>query len=131
MENEDTDKTSMLTLEKHIYIIAGREFIMHHDYSWDEYEWLDGFLKRIKNLGNVLVSDNISKSDAVKFMSTVLRYKDDSSAMDFNFGAATKTETMRIITDFFLTYALLKVSMYKFLQLSETEKEKLLMSLIT
>jgi hypothetical protein len=131
VQSEELNKVPELLLEKHIYKIAGNEFVMHHDYTWDEYDWLDGFLRLIKNRGNILVSDNISKQDAVKFMSIVLRYKDGSTASGFNFGAATKSETLQIITDFFLTYALLKISIDKFLQLSEKEKEELLMSLMT
>jgi hypothetical protein len=128
---QEQNKPAELILEKHLYKIGSNEFIMHHDYTWDEFEWLDGFLRLVKNRGNVLVSENISKQDAVKFMSIILRYKDGSTASGFNFGAATKSETLQIITDFFLTYALSKISIDKFLQLSEKEREGLLMSLMT
>lgn len=137
MENKDLPgsdgikKTPESLIDKHVYNIGGKEFVMHHDYSWDEYEWLDRFLKRIKKSGNVLVSDNISKNEVVKFMGIVLRYKDGSTPSNFNFGCATRAETMYVITDFFLIYALLQISMQEYLKLSETEREKLLMSLVT
>jgi hypothetical protein len=129
--NQAQEKIPELNLDKHSYKIGEKEFIIHHDYSWDEGEWLQGFLRKIKNTGNIYKSENITKTEATIFLKTVLRTKDGSDIKDFNFGSATKTETSSVITDFFLTYMLLQISMQAFLKLSEKEKEKLLMTLTT
>jgi hypothetical protein len=125
------EKTPELNLEKHSYKIGDKEFNMHHDYSWDEGEWLQEFLKKFKNTGNIYKSENITKVEATTFLKTVLRPKDGSDIKDFNFGSATRTETSAVITDFFLTYMLLQISMQEFLRLSLQEREKLLMTLTT
>jgi hypothetical protein len=131
MQNNLEGKTPELLLEKYSYNIGGKEFILHHDYSWDEGEWLQEFLRKFNNTGNIYKSENISKTEATTFLKTVLKYKDGSNPVDFNFGSATKTETSQVITDFFLTYMLLQISMQQFLKLSEEEREKLLMTLMT
>jgi hypothetical protein len=129
MQSDSEVKTPGLLLDRHSYKIGENEFVMHHDYTWDEGDWLQDFLKKIKNTGNLYKSENITKQEAAKFLRTVLKYKDGSDPDDFNFGSATKTETSSIITDFFLTYMLLQISMQEFLKLSPDEREKLLMNL--
>jgi hypothetical protein len=125
------EKTPELKLEKHSYKIGDKEFVMHHNYSWDEGEWLQNFLRKFSNTGNIYKSENITKDEAIKFLKTVLKYKDESNPVNFNFGSATKTETSQVIVDFFLTYMLLQISMQEFLKLSEEEREKLLMTSMT
>jgi hypothetical protein len=125
------EKTPELIIEKHSYKIGEKEFVMHHDYTWDEGEWLQEFLKKFKNTGNIYKSENIIKAEATTFLKTVLRPKDGSDIKDFNFGSATRTETSAVIIDFFLTYMLLQISMQEFLKLSEEEREKLLMTSMT